>query len=234
MLFLSRLVTPDVSQFDKKTQRWIISPITFYLIFFCFEILFWNYYAFNTFSLIYTHSLFHATGGELFGNKKQKQWLSSFPVTLALKNGNRRMTSSLVLSCRRRKRKCACDKNQLSSFCSLLYFSHPSTSCTWQSSCSRTRWFSLTRMSLKEIKSKYVPRPTNKSYLQLENLLWDCLRILSASPVSWSCCPAPSPLHFACNSRFTEINLFAGNFIWFINGRFFPPARSSWLAALIG
>ena len=90
----------------------------------------------------------------------------------------------------------------------LLYFSHPSTSCTWQSSCSRTRWFSLTRMSLKEIKSKYVPRPTNKSYLQLKNLLWDCLRILSASPVSWSCCPAPSPLHFAWNSRFTEINFF--------------------------
>ena len=167
--------------------------------------------------------------------KKQKQWLSSFPVTLALKNGNRRMTSSLVLSCRRRKRKCACDKNQLSSFCSLLYFSHPSTSCTWQSSCSRTRWFSLTRMSLKEIKSKYVPRPTNKSYLQLKNLLWDCLRILSASPVSWSCCPAPSPLHFAWNSRFTEINFFLPvTLFFFINGRFFPPAKSSWLAALIG
>jgi len=185
MLFLSRLVTPDVSQFDKKTQRWIISPITFYLIFFCFEILFWNYYAFNTFSLIYTHSLFHATGGELFGNKKTKAMTFIFPVTLALKNGKRRMTSSLVLSCRRRKRKCACDKNQLSSFCSLLYFSHPSTSCTWQSSCSRTRWFSLTRMS--------------------SGIAWG-----SSQPLQWAGLAAPH------------------------RRRSISPARSSWLAALIG
>ena len=161
MLFLSRLVTPDVSQFDKKTQRWIISPITFYLIFFCFEILFWNYYAFNTFSLIYTHSLFHATGGELFGNKKTKAMTFIFPCDSCFKE--RKQTndqlSSFVLS--PEKAQVCVRQNQLSSFCSLLYFSHPSTSCTWQSSCSRTRWFSLTRMSLKEIKSKYVPRPTN-------------------------------------------------------------------------
>jgi len=34
-------------------------------------------------------------------------------------------------------------------------------------------------------------------------VFWDCLRIRSASPVSWSCCPAPSPLHFAWRILFT-------------------------------
>ena len=150
-----------------------------------------------------------------------------FPVTLALKNGNRRMTSSLVLSCRRRKRKCACDKNQLSSFCSLLYFSHPSTSCTWQSSCSRTRWFSLTRMSLKEIKSKYVPRPTNKSYLQLEKLtlglLEDPLSLSSELVLLPRTVAAPFRLEFKVHRDqfFLPVTLFG------FSTEDFPPARSS-------
>ena len=75
------------------------------------------------------------------------------------------------------------------------------SSCTWQSSCSHSPSFFRKHSSLKETIYQhiyYIKKKVNLKGWKCETiLLWDCFRILSASPVSCSCCPDPSPLHFA-------------------------------------
>ena len=131
-----------------------------------------------TYFPIFTHSLFHATA-----------WLLEEQFHRSMDDTEKRIHSNLFLFS---SKNCVRDKPD------------DASSCTWQSSCSHTPSFFRKYSSLKReyLSARNIFYIKNRKVKKCESiLLWDCFRILSASPVSCSCCPDPSPLHFAwwCN-----------------------------------